>query len=221
MSRDYTDAQLTRMVEGVPEEPNVVFYEQSKMNPDESKAAGKRVYHTRTMIKKTQPGVTDWAAYVAQREDIAKYPKEYQLFLATRADVGSPSIDIIPGITPDEQQELIDYGMLTVTKLCEANTVPAHLEHVRASARRISSILKQEQHANEQSHEQEANEESHSEETSDVPSPNRQQHSRDVIQPSIQGSGRAGSGETKEGVRESGCEYHRQGLSPNWSIQIG
>jgi len=221
MSRDYTDAQLTRMVEGVPEEPNVVFYEQSKMNPDESKAAGKRVYHTRTMIKKTQPGVTDWAAYVAQREDIAKYPKEYQLFLATRADVGSPSIDIIPGITPDEQQELIDYGMLTVTKLCEANTVPAHLEHVRASARRISSILKQEQHANEQSHEQEANEESHSEETSDVPSPNRPIDTAPVRRSSVQAGDGSEGGEVAERPHPRGREYGGGGLSPNWNIQIG
>ena len=212
MSREYTDRQLERMMLGEEENPYVQFYEKSQMNVKLSKAAGHRVYETVVMCKKTQPGLADFAAYVAQPADIRDNPDEYDSFMNNKGDIGSPSVDIIPGVNPNEVQELIDYGITTITKLCEAKTLPQHLIHVQASGRRIQEALR---------HEQEANEESHSEETSDVPSPNRQQHSRDVIQPSIQGSGRDGSGETKEGVRESGCEYHRQGLSPNWSIQIG
>ena len=155
MSREYTTTELERMVQGVPHEPNVVFYEQSKMDPDLSKAANKRVYKTVLMVKYTQPGVTDWAPARAQTEDIKAHPEEYQQFLDTRDDVGSPSVEIIPGITQDEAQELIDYGLTTITKLCEALTLPEHLTHVQQSAIRINEVLKHEQQANEESNEEE------------------------------------------------------------------
>ena len=116
------------MVQGEEENPNVQFYEQSKMNPEQSKAAGKRVYQTRLMIKKTQPGLDDFAAYVAQPADIAEWPDEHQYYLNTKEDVGSPLIDILPGLGMDVIQELRDYGLTTITKLCAAKTLPVHLQ---------------------------------------------------------------------------------------------
>ncbi|RLC13978.1 MAG: hypothetical protein DRI24_14555 [Deltaproteobacteria bacterium] len=211
------------MVMGRAEEPNTVFYEQSKMDTDLSKAAGKRVYSTVLMVKYTQPGVTDWAPARAQKEDIAKHPDEYQIFLDTRADVGSPSIDIIPGITPDEQQELIDYGMLTVTKLCEANTVPAHLEHVQASARRINGILKQEQQANEQVHEHESSREADTETAGPaqtVSAPDRPIDAGHVEGPSIPASEGDGQGQATKRLYSGGRLDSSQGLTPNWNISF-
>ena len=149
MPQEYSQKQLERMVNGAEENPNVQFYEKSTMNPDESRVAKKRVYHTRLMIKKTQPGLADFAAYVAQPADLEEWPDEYQYFLNTQGDVGSPGIDIIPGLAMDVIQELRDIGVTTITKLCEALTLPAHLQHAQASARRLNEVLHHEQSTNE------------------------------------------------------------------------
>ena len=155
MPREYSNEQLERMVMGEAENPNVSFYEQSRMNPELSKAAGTRVYETVVMIKKTQPGLTDFVAYRAQPKDIKEYPDEYQYLLNTKADIGSPGIEIIPGLTQNEVQELKDYGITTITKLCDAETLPAHLQHCQVSAQRINEVFKNEQQSNEESQQEE------------------------------------------------------------------
>ena len=165
MSQEYTTAQLERMVLGKVEKPNVVFYDQSKMDPDKSKEANKRVYTTVLMVKYTQPGVTDWAPQRAQKQDIENNREAYELYLQTKGDVGAPSVTIIPGIRPDESQELIDYGIVTITKLCDAEVLPPHLQHLQASARRLNEVLKNEQIENERTHT--------SEETGSVEGPGR------------------------------------------------
>ncbi|RKX23165.1 MAG: hypothetical protein DRP45_10820 [Candidatus Zixiibacteriota bacterium] len=212
MSREYTDRQLERMMLGEEENPYVQFYEKSQMNVKLSKAAGHRVYETVVMCKKTQPGLDDFVAYVAQPADIRDNPDEYDSFMNNKGDIGSPSVDIIPGVNPNEVQELIDYGITTITKLCEAKTLPQHLIHVQASGRRIQEALR---------HEQEANEESHSEETSDVPSPNRPIDTAPVRRSSVQAGDGSEGGEVAERPHPRGLEYGGGGLSPNWNIQIG
>lgn len=160
MAQEYSQRQLERMVVGAIEDPNCVFYEQSKMIPELSREAKRRIYKTVLMVKYTQPGVTDWAPQRAQKADIENNQEAYNYFLETKGDIGAPSIEIIPGIDPGELQELIDYGLLTITKLCEANTLPAHLLHVQASARRINEVFKNEQQANKEGDDQETTESS-------------------------------------------------------------
>jgi hypothetical protein len=218
MSREYTNAELERMVLGKVEEPNVVFYEQSKMDPDLSRDAGKRVYKTVLMVKYTQPGVTDWAPARAQKEDIKAHPVEYQQFLATKDDVGAPLIDIIPGVSQDELQELRDYGLLTITKLCQAKTLPPHLQHVQASARRINEVLKHERESNQENHREEVREEA--QQAGPVPAPGGPVDPGNVRRPEAAGGGRQPTGRTPEGLRSGGRFDHSQGLSPNWSISI-
>jgi hypothetical protein len=221
MSREYTNQELERMVLGKVEEPNTVFYEQSKMDPDLSRAAGKRVYRTVLMVKYTQPGVTDWAPQRAQKADIEAHPEEYQRFLATKDDVGSPAIDIIPGVNQDELQELRDYGLVTVTMLCQAKTLPAHLLHVQASARRINEVLK---------HERESNEKESIEEkvqqTETLPTPGGPVDTGDVGRRVIARGSEESAGETSEGSHQGGRVDHRQGVGSaipgcNWTLTMG
>jgi hypothetical protein len=153
--QELSQKQLEAIVDGDKPDPNCVFYEESKLDVEASKAAGRRVYTTVLMVKYTQPGVTDWAPQRAQRADIEHNQDAYNYYKNTKADVGSPSVTILPGIRPDESQELIDYGILTITKLCQANTLPAHLQHLQASARRLNEVLKHEQENNEKAHQAE------------------------------------------------------------------
>ena len=232
------------MVNGAEENPHVQFYEQSTMNPDESKLAGKRVYHTRLMIKKTQPGLADFAAYVAQPKDIEEWPDEHQYYLNTKGDVGSPGIDIIPGLGMDVIQELRDYGLLTITKLCAAKTLPVHLQPAQASARRLNEVLQ---------HEQSTNETNQNEE---MPASDRRIDPADVGRQELPGSpgaqvgaigpgpgqgGRLNSGQGIPGTEDQDGRTRRQegqdrqeepggqaaqvkspwALSNNWSIPIG
>lgn len=229
MPQEYSQHQLERMVMGREENPNVIFYEQSKMNPDLSREAGRRVYQTRLMIKKTQPGLPDFAAYVAQPSDIKEWPDEYQYFLNTQGDAGSPPIDIIPGIPMDIIQELRDMHITTITRLVNANTLPAHLQPAQASARRLNEVLK---------HEQENN----SIQAEEVPAADRPDDPVDLGRPELSRGLGPEVGPTTEGVRQGGrldsgegrtgteAEGHRPGrqeeekvdyTSPNWSISFG
>ena len=232
MSQELSQSQLERMVQGEMPDPNCVFYEQSKLDVDKSKAAGRRVYSTVLMVKYTQPGVTDWAPQRAQKADIRNNPEAYAYFERTKNDVGSPSVDMIPGIHPNEAQELIDYGIITITKLCEAQTLPAHLQHLQASARRLNEVLKHEQESNEKVHQAE-----------EVPAPDRRDDTVNFGQPSVPRSAGPEVGAVTEGLREGGrldggegrtgtegpdSQARREEVqkvsswdSPNWSLSIG
>lgn len=232
MSQELSQSQLERMVQGEMPDPNCVFYEQSKLDVDKSKAAGRRVYSTVLMVKYTQPGVTDWAPQRAQRADIKNNPEAYAYFERTKNDVGSPAVDTIPGIHPNEAQELIDYGIITITKLCEARTLPAHLQHLQASARRLNEVLKHEQESNEKVHQ-----------TEEVPAPDRRDDTVDLGQSSLPGGlgtevgtapegirpgGRLDGGEGRTGTEGQDSQAGREEVqkvdswdSPNWSMSIG
>jgi hypothetical protein len=221
------------MVLGSVEEPNVVFYEQSQMDVDASKAARHRVYQTVLMIKVTAPGVTDWAPYRAQPADVKRHPEAYARFLEVKGDVGSPSVQIVPGITANEAQELIDYGIHTLTKLCDAEVLPRHLIHLQASARRINEVFKHEKVSNETITRADASD--------DVPAPDRRDHPADVRRPVFPAGDSPEVGATPERLRPSGrldsgpgitrpdVGRDRPGgqgaeegwLTPNWNLSFG
>jgi hypothetical protein len=232
MSQELSQSQLERMVQGEMPDPNCVFYEQSKLDVEKSKAAGRRIYSTVLMVKYTQPGVTDWAPQRAQKADIRNNPEAYAYFERTKNDVGSPSVDMIPGIHPNEAQELIDYGIITITKLCEAQTLPAHLQHLQASARRLNEVLKHEQESNEKAHQTEEmlatdrrNDTVGMRPTAVSRSPGTQVGS---VTGGLREGGRLDGGEGRTGQEdrtpETRCEEVQKvdrWDSPNWSLSIG
>lgn len=232
MSRDYTNAELERMVLGPVQDPNCVFYEQSKMDPDASKKAGRRIYRTVLMVKYTQPGVTDWAPQRAQKADIQNNREAYEYFLHNKADIGAPSIDIIPGITAAQKQELIDYGMHTITQLVAANTVPHHLQHVQDSARRINEVFKHEQQTNEEGVVEEDDNKEGASHAQNVPAPDRPVDPVDERRPAVQGRDEPRVREVAERPRTrrpihsgEGVKQDHNGISPaypasNWSITL-
>lgn len=227
MAQEYTNAQLERMVLGKVEKPNVVFYEESCMDVEKSKAAGRRIYSTVLMVKYTQPGVTDWAPQRAQKQDILNNQEAYQYFLQTKGDVGSPSVKIIPGIKADEAQELIDYGIVTITKLCDAEVLPRHLLHLQASARRLNEVMKDEQTRNQQEHDsyrpstgdaeveiETQNVGQAKEEDWHVPAPDRRDDTVGMRRRVLPTGPQDGGGETREGLRSGGRDDGGQGTIP-------
>ncbi len=233
MAQELSQKELERMVDGDKPDPNCVFYEESKIDVEASKKADRRIYNTVLMVKYTQPGVTDWAPQRAQPADIKNNPEAYSYFLTTKGDVGSPSVTIIPGIHPNEAQELIDYGVGTITKLCAAKTLPAHLQHLQASARRLSEVLENERESNEKNHQ----------ETEDVSATGRPVDAVDVGRPVLPGSVSAevipAAGRVCEGGRLDGSEGQNRPegtdiearreegqkvgtwSDPNWNISFG
>lgn len=143
MSQEYSQEQLEEMVDGKKHDPRAVFFDKATIDVSASKEAGKRVYKTLTYIKETQPGVTDWVAISARPEHKLKYTEEYEYYLHNRQGVRSPSITIIPNISPAESQELIDYGLSTIKTLAKSDVVPKHLEHIRKAAIIIQATLEQ------------------------------------------------------------------------------
>jgi hypothetical protein len=229
VSREYTNTELERMVQGKPHNPNVTFYEQSKMDATKSRELGKRHYDTTLMVKYTQPGVTDWAPQRAQKEDIQNNPEEYQQFLSTRDDVGSPSVTTIPGINPNEGQELIDYGIITITQLVHAKTIPKHLEHVQQSAIRINEVFKNEREINEEVHQETGSGGSCGSEEKEVPTEAKvmSQTDRPINPANVSGPGVSRSTEVSgdtdsEGIHKGGrINDSKDYLTPNWDISFG
>jgi hypothetical protein len=139
---DLSQAQLEELVNGKPIAPRAMFYDQAELDHEESVQEGRRIYHKALYIKITAPGVTDWVAYRAQREDIAKYPDEYARYKATQQGVRPASVDIIPGLDILHLQELLDMGLATIPQLAAAQWVPDHLEYAREAARAIINVLR-------------------------------------------------------------------------------
>lgn len=210
------------MVQGEFDDPRCVFFDKATLDVEASKEAGKRVYISTVMIKLTQAGVTDWVAYRAQAEDFLKYPEEYQYFLNNRQGERSPRIDIIPGMEMAHQQELIDYGLGTIDKLCAAELVPPHLEYAQASARRLQIALRQEiDHGHEKGQTesgQKAREESIAE---DGPAPDRRDHPDRVQGRAVPDRAGREKGHPAKGSPPGGRLNGGGGLDANWDIQLG
>ncbi len=213
-------------------DPNVVFFDKATMNVTKSKEAKRRIYDTVLMVTRRNPGITDYAAEIAQPADIKANPAEYQYYLHNREGVGSPGTSIIPGINTSEIQELFDYGLDTINKLCAANTLPAHLEHLKASALRINKVLQEES-----SHDRQENpiEETRPEspeagrvnghgtglEQQGMLAADRRHDPGPVEQQRVSGGEGNDSSKDSQGIQADRRVDYRKGLTPNWTLSIG
>jgi hypothetical protein len=183
MAIEYTQKQLEVMVEGRPVDPTVTFYEQAVLDVENSNKEGHRVYRNQVMIKRIVPGVTDYVAQRASAQDIKRWPEEYEAFNTEVHKMKSPGLEVLPGISNVEKQELIDRGLSTVARLADSLNVPEHLAHLQPVARRIHQAIQAEeiQHGNEE----EGKQEESREETADVSTAPRRDDRADVGQPDI------------------------------------
>ena len=156
MSRTLTQERLEEMVVGVQQNPNAIFFEQAVLNVPRSHEHGRRMYDKQVYIKLSQPGVADNMSYQAQADDIEHYRDEYDYFLQNKQGVRSPGIEIIPNLDIAHLQELRDYGILTIPKLADMETVPQHLEYAHRAAKVINSALQESTHVEEESIEEES-----------------------------------------------------------------
>ena len=210
MSRELSQNVLEQMVNGDPQIPNVIFYEQAILDHEASNNSGERVYHKAVFVKITQPGVTDWVSYKAKRADFAAYPEEYDAFMNNKQGTRDPGVEIIPNLDITHLQELIDRGFSTIPKLAEALQVPEHLEYALQSAIAINNVLKEARNAK-----QEENIQEESTPTPDVSAPDRQDHPTGLQRsevPSSLGSKKDGSA---SGVYKGGRIDNRKDID-NW-----
>jgi hypothetical protein len=217
MSKELSQAQLERLVVGEEPDPHVQFFDRPVLNMRESKAQGRRVYRKATFVKKTHPGVTDWTAYEATKEDINEFPDQYQEYLRNRQGVREVGVDIIPNLDITHLQELLDYRLNTIPKLAEAVHLPPHLAYAQKAAIMINKTLQEARNGEEESHE----ESEHQEGTAEVVSaPDRQEHPVDVGRPSVPTGQPDQVSRRAERVHEGRRKHDHQGLNPidNWNI---
>jgi hypothetical protein len=216
MATELSQDQLEEMVVGKPSDPNVVFYDQAILNVTRSKAAGKRMYDNCCFMKETQHGVDDWTPIVARKEHYKKHPEEYKYYLSNRQGIRSPSVNIIPNISPAEIQELIDFGLSTIKLLASATIVPSHLEHIQQSAKTIQSVLTETKDGNQEK----SNKES-SIKTEVLLAPDRQDNCRNVGQPAVPASVRsAEDSPAKRTQTDRRIDNNSGKLSSDWSISF-
>jgi hypothetical protein len=222
MAQEYTQKQLEEMVVGKPIDPTIEFYEQAILNIAESKEQGKRVYRNTIMIMRRIPGVKDYVASEAKEADFARWPDEFIAYQAQVLMRRSPGLEVIPGISNIERQELVDRGYSTLAKLTEGTSVPAHLVHIQRIAARIHQAIQAEEiHHGEEESEEESIEESRPE---IVPEAHRREHNSDVGQRAVQGLQPGRSGEPPRG-NDAGRQEHRDQrpkVSPidNWKVDL-
>jgi hypothetical protein len=178
---ELSQEKLEELVVGKSAEPIAVFFEKAYFDVDASKKAGKRIYRRETYVKLTQPGVTDSVSYKATKADIAEHPEEYERFLSDRqGQRTSAPVSIIPNLDLIHMQELLDYGLTTVSALAHAEHVPAHLEYARKAAIQLDRVLEEQRHANEEDNKQESHRQ-----TEDVSALRGREHGGDVRQPEV------------------------------------
>ena len=232
MPAELSQQQLEEMVNGKAQKGTVVFYDKARIDTRKSKEEGRRVYKTFTYVKVQQAGVTDWVAHIAKKHHIEQYPYEYQDYMNSKTGDVSPTIDIIPKITPAEKQELIDYGLRTIQKLSEATQVPEHLRHVHKSAIVLQSVLQEQSNVHEEkSIEEEArpviesgaiqSQESTTIETEDVPQAGGLNDTGDVGRCEIPASAETLRRKAAERVHTGGrIDSGGQKLDYNWEISF-
>ena len=213
MSRELSQQKLEQMVNGSPQLPNVIFYEQAILDHAASEEAKHRVYIKTVFVKITQPGVTDWVSYKAQPADIAKYPEEYDYFMNHKQGKRVPGIEIIPNLDIAHLQELIDMGLAKIPKLAETLTVPSHLEYARQAAITINAVLQETNNASKE----ESVEESREAEV--VPAPSRQIDPVDLLGPAVPNRPRVEESQLTKGLQASGRFDGSQSID-NWKVEI-
>jgi hypothetical protein len=147
---ELSQEQLEELVEGKPAKPRAVFYEEAVINQQKSKEAGRRIYDKALFVRESHAGVRDSIAHRANEEDIRTYPDEYRYFMSTRQGTKQVGIEVIPNLDVAHLQELRDYGLLTIPKLAEAESVPLHLEYARQAAVVFNKALQETNHAHEE-----------------------------------------------------------------------
>jgi hypothetical protein len=212
------------MVVGRPPDPNVVFFEKAVIDRARSEAEGRRIYETKIYIKKSYPGVTDWVAHEASRQEIEKHRAEYDYFIQNRQGVQEAGINIIPGLNIIHMQELTDYGLSTISRLAEADTVPPHLQYAQDLARKIQLALGGEQHGEEGKQEggpggREEHVQAQGAEA--VPAPSGREHGGPVERPEPARVRRDGAGRGA-GERQADRQVNSfGGVNPNFDISFG
>ena len=213
MSRELSQQKLEQMVNGSPQLPNVIFYEQAILDHSASEAAKHRIYVKTVFVKITQPGVTDWVSYKAQKEDIAKYPEEYDYFMNHKQGKRVPGIEIIPNLDIAHLQELIDMGLSKIPKLAETLTVPSHLEYARQAAVTINAVLQETEHAQEESIEEIVSQ------AQVVPETDRQDDPVDLCGPAVPNRPIVEESHSAKGLQASGRFDGSQSID-NWKVEI-
>jgi hypothetical protein len=213
MAREYTQEQLEKMVNGDDVKPRAAFFEKAVLNHVESKATGHKVYDKAVYIKTSQPGITDWVAYRAQKADIKEYADEYEHFLNNKQGERDQNVDSIPGLDIIHMQELFDMGLRTVPQLAQAEMVPTHLEYARKAAVHLNNAYEEIRHGQKESQQ----EESSQQETQALPTQSRQHHIDHVSGPLPAGDNNGPRRETQERVRQGGRDNNRQNVD-NWAF---
>ena len=218
MAQEYTQAQLEEMVVGKPIDPTIEFYEQAILDVRASKEAGRRVYRSTTMVKRQIPGVKDYVASEAKAQDMKNWPGEYANFQMQLLQKKSPGLEVIPGISNVERQELIDLKLSTLSRLVEGEmSVPVHLQHLVPIASRIQQAIQAEEIRNgEESNQEESNQEERS-----LPETRGPQYDPDVEQPRVSQVQPGSGGEPAQG-NQTGRQEHssvNQHLD-NWKVDL-
>ena len=234
MAQEYTQAQLEEMVVGKPIDPTIEFYEQAILDVRSSKEAGRRVYRSTTMVKRQIPGVKDYVASEAKAQDIKNWPGEYANFQMQLLQRKSPGLEVIPGISNVERQELIDLKLSTLSRLVDgAMNVPGHLQHLVPIASRIQQAIQAEENRNaEESNQEEGSQEasSRNEAEPDLTGTGQgrpmleargPQHDTNVQQPDIQKVQPRGGREPAQGNEEGRQEYSGvRSRIDNWKVNM-
>jgi hypothetical protein len=212
---ELTQEKLEEMVVGKSPNPSAIFFEQAVLNVQKSKDANTRIYDKKTYIKLSQVGVKDSVSYAAEKEDIRKYPEEYEYFLQNKQGVRKPSVEIIPNLDIAHLQELRDTGILTIPQLAEMDIVPPHLEYAHKAAKLLNKALQ------ESKDEQEGNEKERTVKTEDVRQADRSQHTHDVRRYSIPRGDSNTVNRSNTGRYDSDRQVQRSENSVNdWSYEF-
>jgi hypothetical protein len=226
MAQELSYEELEEMVVGKKINPNAYFFEQAVINLEESKRQGRRVYDTKIYIKLSQAGMSDSMSYEAQAADFRQYKTEYQYFLANRQGTQAPDISIIPNLQIAHLQELRDYGILTIPKLAELESVPPHLEYAHRAARIFNLALLEAKNGTQESKTEPvaASRREDCNPVRDVYEADRQEHGNDVGQRGLPASDIGESGSDSKGNEEDRQTQHREDFLnkgwDNWRMQF-
>ena len=223
MAAELSQHQLEELVNGKAQTPNIVFFDKARLNVAESKKVNRRMYDTITYIKETQAGVTDWIPQKARKHHIKQYPEEYQYYLESKQGVASPSINIIPNITPAEIQELTDYGLTNIEVLSAADQVPPHLEHIYRNAKVLQSVFTEQKNvSNEEDHIEEARDYEKESPAKALSEANRCHDTHHVERPTVPASASEPERETSKRVSSGGrINDNPYRVSTDWSFSVG
>lgn len=213
---ELTQEKLEEMVVGRSPNPSAIFFEQAVLNVQKSKEMNTRIYDKKTYIKLSQVGVKDSVSYAAEKEDIRKYPEEYEYFLQNKQGVRKPSVEIIPNLDISHLQELRDIGIMTIPQLAEMEIVPPHLEYAHRAAKLLNQALQES--LDEQ--ESKAKESAIDVETEDVRQADRQEHQNVVGQPAVSRSNSSGVNGRNTGGYGADRQVQRSYSVNDWSLEF-